>query len=92
MSSAYDQWLEAPYTDVDEGEECPDCGGTGADPNAVAPEDLLIRLKMNGEGVRKDEECETCDGLGQVPPPTREEIKERIDEMRFDQLHEEGRI
>jgi len=62
-----------------EGETCPLCDGTG----------VYVTIDKYG---RSESTCERCDGEGYVDPPTPQEIKEEREEMRFDQLRDEGRI
>lgn len=72
----YDQWLEAPYTDQPEAEECDQCCGTG-----------LIDYGTPGLPDNQDS-CDRCDGTGYVDPPTREEIKETRDEIRGEEMRD----
>ncbi len=87
MSRDYDRWLEAPYTDRPEGDECKGCRGSGLT-NTETGEPATA-----DERLRSDvDECGYCGGEGVVEPPTREEIEETKAEMRFDQLRDEGLI
>lgn len=76
--SGYDRWLEAPYTDQAEPEECAECGGEGDIPDP--------------DGVFGTIVCPSCGGSGHEDAPTREEIEERKAEQRFDQLRDEGKM
>jgi DnaJ-class molecular chaperone len=77
VTADYDRWLESPATDADEREPCPDCDGDGENHND-APGPGFVNV------------CPTCKGVKFIDAPTREEIKERMDEDRFEHLHEEG--
>ena len=57
-----------------EWEDCDDCDATGEYTTA------------DGSVA----ECETCDGEGAIPPPTREEIAEEKAEREFDRMRDEG--
>lgn len=90
--TAYDRWLEKPYTDQAEGEECEDCVGTGKvfteearaslirDARTYTPEDLVKFIY-----TLDTEMCNRCGGVGQVEPPTKQDIEEaRADELLSD--------
>lgn len=75
---SYDRWLEAPYADQPEPDECDLCDGEG---DIDDPDEVFERIV-----------CPKCGGSGTQDPPTREEIAEVRAEQKFDQLHDEGRM
>lgn len=84
----------APWNEV-EGEECPDCKPAPDDVKILMPNPNVRLCEICVDAYRKGIEpggtaceelgCRTCDGTGAVAPPTRQEIKQRRDEIRADQ-------